>query len=132
MQGSRAREASGDLNAHVVDTVQGLSEIVACGRVATWGEALPGTQESCPLALLSATAYGYKNGQWEPIGSKSAGGVWTPSFDGGFCRINVSFPQASSGYSKVRVATKAAAFVLFASQPRRVSASISLPAAPPR
>ena len=27
--GSRAREASGDLNAHVVDTVQGLAEIVA-------------------------------------------------------------------------------------------------------
>ncbi|PYM26580.1 MAG: thiol reductant ABC exporter subunit CydC [Candidatus Rokuibacteriota bacterium] len=38
--GSRAREASGDLNAHVVDTVQGLAEIVAYGRVATWGEAL--------------------------------------------------------------------------------------------
>jgi ATP-binding cassette, subfamily B, bacterial len=38
--GSRAREASGDLNAHVVDTVQGLAEIVAYGRVAAWGEAL--------------------------------------------------------------------------------------------
>ncbi|HTO12553.1 MAG TPA: thiol reductant ABC exporter subunit CydC [Candidatus Binatia bacterium] len=38
--GSRAREASGDLNAHVVDTVQGLAEIVAHGRVAAWGEAL--------------------------------------------------------------------------------------------
>ena len=37
---SRAREASGDLNAHVVDTVQGLAEIVAYGRVASWGEAL--------------------------------------------------------------------------------------------
>jgi ATP-binding cassette subfamily C protein CydCD len=38
--GSRAREASGDLGAHVVDTVQGLAEIVAYGRVAAWGEAL--------------------------------------------------------------------------------------------
>ncbi len=37
---SRAREASGDLNAHVVDTVQGLGEIVAYSRVAAWGEAL--------------------------------------------------------------------------------------------
>src|SRR5216117_3009491 len=38
--GSRAREASGDLNAHVVDTVQGLAEIVAYRRVNAWGEAL--------------------------------------------------------------------------------------------
>jgi ATP-binding cassette subfamily C protein CydCD len=38
--GSRAREASGELNAHVVDTVQGLAEIVAYGRVAAWGDAL--------------------------------------------------------------------------------------------
>jgi len=38
--GSRAREASGDLNAHVVDTVQGLAEIVAYRRVGAWGEAL--------------------------------------------------------------------------------------------
>jgi ATP-binding cassette, subfamily C, bacterial CydCD len=38
--GSRAREASGDLNAHVVDTVQGLAEIVAYRRVRAWGEAL--------------------------------------------------------------------------------------------
>jgi ATP-binding cassette subfamily C protein CydCD len=38
--GSRAREASGDLGAHVVDTVQGLAEIVAYGRVRAWGEAL--------------------------------------------------------------------------------------------
>jgi ATP-binding cassette subfamily C protein CydCD len=37
---SRAREASGDLNAHVVDTVQGLAEIVAYGRTSAWGEAL--------------------------------------------------------------------------------------------
>ena len=37
---SRAREASGDLNAHVVDTVQGLAEIVAYRRVGAWGEAL--------------------------------------------------------------------------------------------
>jgi len=37
---SRAREASGDLNAHVVDTVQGLAEIVAYRRVAAWGEEL--------------------------------------------------------------------------------------------
>jgi len=37
---SRAREASGDLNAHVVDTVQGLGEIVAYGRVRAWGEVL--------------------------------------------------------------------------------------------
>jgi ATP-binding cassette subfamily C protein CydCD len=37
---SRAREASGDLNAHVVDTVQGLGEIVAYSRVRAWGEAL--------------------------------------------------------------------------------------------
>jgi ATP-binding cassette subfamily B protein len=37
--GSRAREASGDLNAHVVDTVQGLAEIVAYGRVQALGEA---------------------------------------------------------------------------------------------
>ncbi len=38
--GSRAREASGDLNAHVVDTVQGLAEIVAYGRMGGWGDAL--------------------------------------------------------------------------------------------
>jgi ATP-binding cassette subfamily C protein CydCD len=38
--GSRAREASGELNAHVIDTVQGLAEILAYGRVAAWGEAL--------------------------------------------------------------------------------------------
>ncbi len=38
--GSRAREASGDLGAHVVDTVQGIAEIVAYGRVRAWGEAL--------------------------------------------------------------------------------------------
>jgi len=38
--GSRAREASGDLNAHVVDTVQGLAEIVAYRQVNAWGEAL--------------------------------------------------------------------------------------------
>jgi ATP-binding cassette subfamily C protein CydCD len=38
--GSRAREASGDLGAHVVDTVQGIGEIVAYGRVRAWGEAL--------------------------------------------------------------------------------------------
>ena len=38
--GSRAREASGDLNAHVVDTVQGLAEIVAYRRVGAWGDAL--------------------------------------------------------------------------------------------
>jgi ATP-binding cassette, subfamily B, bacterial len=38
--GSRAREASGDLNAHVVDTVQGLGEIVAYGRTRAWGERL--------------------------------------------------------------------------------------------
>ena len=37
---SRVRQASGDLNAHVVDTVQGLAEIVAYRRVAAWGEAL--------------------------------------------------------------------------------------------
>jgi len=37
---SRAREASGDLNAQVVDTVQGLGEIVAYGRVRAWGELL--------------------------------------------------------------------------------------------
>jgi ATP-binding cassette subfamily C protein CydCD len=38
--GSLAREASGDLGAHVVDTVQGIAEIVAYGRVRAWGEAL--------------------------------------------------------------------------------------------
>jgi ATP-binding cassette subfamily C protein CydCD len=38
--GSRAREASGDLNAHVVDTVQGLGEIVAYGRMRAWGDLL--------------------------------------------------------------------------------------------
>jgi ATP-binding cassette subfamily C protein CydCD len=38
--GSRAREASGDLNAQVVDTVQGLGEIVAYGRMRAWGELL--------------------------------------------------------------------------------------------
>jgi ATP-binding cassette subfamily B protein len=38
--GSRAREASGDLSAHVVDTVQGLAEIVAYRSVSAWGEAL--------------------------------------------------------------------------------------------
>src|SRR3989454_98182 len=40
--GSHAREASGDLNAHVVDTVQGLAEIVAYLRVRAWGEVLGG------------------------------------------------------------------------------------------
>jgi ATP-binding cassette subfamily C protein CydCD len=38
--GSRAREASGDLSAHVVDTVQGLAEILAYGRAPAWGEEL--------------------------------------------------------------------------------------------
>src|SRR3989475_7553965 len=38
--GSRAREASGDLNAHAVDTVQGLAEIVAYRQVKAWGEEL--------------------------------------------------------------------------------------------
>jgi ATP-binding cassette subfamily C protein CydCD len=38
--GSRAREASGDLGAHVVDTVQGIGEILAYGRARAWGEAL--------------------------------------------------------------------------------------------
>ncbi len=38
--GSRAREASGDLSAHVVDTVQGLGEILAYGRVRAWGDTL--------------------------------------------------------------------------------------------
>jgi ATP-binding cassette subfamily C protein CydCD len=38
--GSRAREASGELNAHVVDTLQGLAEIVAYGRMRAWGERL--------------------------------------------------------------------------------------------
>jgi ATP-binding cassette subfamily C protein CydCD len=38
--GSRAREASGDLGAHVVDTVQGLGEILAYGRVRDWGDQL--------------------------------------------------------------------------------------------
>jgi ATP-binding cassette subfamily C protein CydCD len=38
--GSHAREASGDLGAHVVDTVQGIGEIVAYGRVSAWGDAL--------------------------------------------------------------------------------------------
>ena len=38
--GSRAREASGELSAHVIDTVQGLAEILAYGRVAAWGDAL--------------------------------------------------------------------------------------------
>ncbi len=38
--GSRARAASGELGAHVVDTVQGLAEILAYGRVGPWGEAL--------------------------------------------------------------------------------------------
>ena len=36
--GSRAREALGDLNAHAVDTVQGLTEIVAFQREADRGE----------------------------------------------------------------------------------------------
>ena len=38
--GSRAREASGDLSAHVVDTVQGLGEILAYDRVRAWGDEL--------------------------------------------------------------------------------------------
>jgi ATP-binding cassette subfamily C protein CydCD len=38
--GARAREASGDLNAQAVDTVQGLGEIVAYGRTLAWGETL--------------------------------------------------------------------------------------------
>jgi ATP-binding cassette, subfamily B, bacterial len=38
--GSRAREASGELSAHVVDTVQGLAEILAYDRVRAWGEGL--------------------------------------------------------------------------------------------
>jgi ATP-binding cassette, subfamily B, bacterial len=38
--GSRAREASGELGAHVVDTVQGLGEILAYDRVRAWGDDL--------------------------------------------------------------------------------------------
>ena len=38
--GSRAREASGELSAHVIDTVQGLGEILAYDRVRAWGEEL--------------------------------------------------------------------------------------------
>jgi len=38
--GSRAREASGELSAHVVDTVQGLAEILAYDRVQAWGDEL--------------------------------------------------------------------------------------------
>jgi ATP-binding cassette subfamily C protein CydCD len=38
--GSRAREASGELSAHVVDTVQGLGEILAYDRVQAWGDEL--------------------------------------------------------------------------------------------
>src|SRR5262245_34889718 len=38
--GSEAREASGDLSAHVVDTVKGLAEIIAYCLVGAWGEAL--------------------------------------------------------------------------------------------
>ena len=37
--GSAAREALGELNAHAVDTVQGLSEIVAFRQVKPWGDA---------------------------------------------------------------------------------------------
>ena len=37
VQGSRAREAFGDMNAHAVDTIQGLSEILAFQR--TWARA---------------------------------------------------------------------------------------------
>ena len=36
--GSRAREAFGDMNAHAVDTIQGLSEILAFQRTKTRGE----------------------------------------------------------------------------------------------
>ncbi len=36
--GSRAREAFGDMNAHAVDTIQGLSEILAFQRTRTRGE----------------------------------------------------------------------------------------------
>src|SRR5262249_26561656 len=36
--GSRAREVAGDLNAHAVDTVQGLAEVVAFQRVRSRGE----------------------------------------------------------------------------------------------
>jgi ATP-binding cassette subfamily C protein CydCD len=38
--GAAAREASGALGAQVVDTVQGLAEILAFDRVAAWGDAL--------------------------------------------------------------------------------------------
>jgi ATP-binding cassette subfamily C protein CydCD len=37
--GGRAREASGVLNAHAVDTVQGLAELLAFQRERAWGEA---------------------------------------------------------------------------------------------
>lgn len=99
---------------------------------ATWGEALPNTEQACPFALLTATAYGYKNGQWYNLGTKSAGGQWTTFFDSGFCSINVDWAQASSQYSKVRVAAKAAAFLLFSSSPRKVTASVQVPFGPPR
>src|SRR5256712_9207465 len=50
--GSRAREASGDLNAHVVDTVQGLAEIAAYRQVTAWGDALGAkARRFCDLRL---------------------------------------------------------------------------------
>jgi hypothetical protein len=97
---------------------------------ANWGEALPNTEQACPFALLTATAYGYKNGVWTNLGTKSAGGQWTTFFDSGFCSIGVGWSQVNSQYTKVRIASKAAAFLLFSASPRKVKGTIEIPSVP--
>ena len=51
--GSRAREVSGDLNAHAVDSVQGLGEIVAFRHVRARGEefARQGARTTCAVRM---------------------------------------------------------------------------------
>lgn len=96
---------------------------------ATWGEALPTTQQSCPFALLSATAYGLRqDGTWVQIGSQAVTGQWTtPPLSSPTCSIDARFSVASSPYTRVRIAAKAAALVLIATDPRKVTGSIAVP-----
>ena len=51
--GSRAREASGEMNAHAVDTVQGLVEIVAFQQERARGRAF--AARFAPTTLVVAT-----------------------------------------------------------------------------
>ncbi len=103
---------------------------------ATWGEALPGTEQACPFALLEAEAWGWvpskKIGSywtlpyWKYLGKQTAGGhmvgggIFTP-----WCAIGTGFAQiVNSPYSKIRVSAKAAALAVFFTVPKKVKAGI--------